>query len=66
VDTDFNFPTISSNDGHATWNASGEYRFVRRMAGFVTIDNLADSIYMEPIGYPSLGRTIRAGVRARF
>ena len=27
VDTDFNFPTIPSNEGYATWNASGEVRF---------------------------------------
>ena len=66
VDTDFNFPTISSNEGYATWNASGEVRFARRTAGFITIDNLADRDYMEPLGYRGLGRTIRVGVRARF
>ena len=66
VDTDFNFPTVSSNGGYALWNASGEFRFVPRTAGFVTIDNLADRAYMEPLGYPALGRTIRAGVRTRF
>ena len=66
VDTDFNFPTISSNSGYATWNASGEFRFARQTAGFVTIDNLADSDYMEPLGYRALGRTVRAGIRTRF
>ncbi len=30
VDTDFNFPSISSNEGYATWNASGEVRVTRR------------------------------------
>ena len=66
VDTDFNFPSITSNEGYATWNASGEVRFARRTAGFVTIDNLADREYMEPLGYPALGRTVRAGIRTRF
>lgn len=66
VDTDFNFPTISSNEGYAAWNASGEVRIARRTAGFVTIDNLADHDYMEPLGYPALGRTVRVGVRTRF
>ena len=66
VDTDFNFPTVSSNKGYATWNASGEIRFARRTTGFVTLDNLANRDYMEPLGYPGLGRTIRAGIRARF
>jgi vitamin B12 transporter len=66
VDGDFNFPTVTSNTGYALWNASGEFRFVQRTAGFFTIDNLADREYMEPLGYPALGRTIRAGIRTRF
>lgn len=66
VDTDFSFPTVERNEGYATWNASGEVRIARRSAIFVTIDNLADRDYMEPLGYPALGRTIRAGIRARF
>ena len=60
------FPTITSNEGYAAWNASGEVRLARRTAGFVTIDNLADRDYMEPLGYPALGRTVRAGIRTRF
>jgi vitamin B12 transporter len=66
VDTDFNFPTVSSNAGYATWNASGEVKLARRTGVFVTLDNLADRQYMEPFGYPALGRTIRVGVRTRF
>jgi outer membrane cobalamin receptor len=66
VDTDFNFPTITSNEGYAAWNASGEVRIAGRTAGFVTIDNLAGHEYMEPLGYPALGRTVRAGLRTRF
>jgi outer membrane receptor protein involved in Fe transport len=66
VDSDFNFPTISSNEGYAAWNASGEVRVARRTAAFVTIENLADREYMEPLGYRGLGRALRAGVRTRF
>jgi vitamin B12 transporter len=66
VDTDFNFPSISSNAGYATWNASGECRFARGTSGFVTLDNLANREYMDPLGYPALGRTLRAGIRMRF
>ena len=65
-DSDFNFPTITSNDRYATWNASGEVRIARRTAAFVTIDNLADYDYMEPLGYPGLGRAARIGIRTRF
>ena len=66
TDSDFNFPTVSSNEGYATWNASGEVRVATRMSGFVTFDNLADREDMEPLGYPGLGRTVRAGIRTRF
>ncbi len=66
VDTNFSFPSVSSNKGYATWNASGELRFTRRAAAFVTIDNLTNRAYMEPLGYPALGRTIRVGIRTRF
>lgn len=66
VDTDFNFPSIASNSGYAVWHASGEVRFARRTAAFVTLDNIADGDYMEPFGYPALGRTVRAGIRTRF
>jgi outer membrane cobalamin receptor len=66
VDSDFNFPTVSSNEGYATWNASGEVRVAGRTDMFVAIDNLADRDYMEPLGYRGLGRTVRAGVRTRF
>jgi vitamin B12 transporter len=66
VDSDFNFPTLSSNEGYSSWNASVEVRVARRTGAFVTIDNLADRNYMEPLGYPALGRAVRGGVRTRF
>ena len=66
VDSDFNFPAVTSNARYSTWNASGEVRIARRTSAFLTIDNLTGSEYMEPLGYPALGRTVRAGVRARF
>lgn len=66
VDTDFNFPTISSNAGYAVWHANGELQLPRRTTGFVVVENLANRDYMEPLGYRGLGRTFRAGVRARF
>jgi vitamin B12 transporter len=66
VDTDFNFPTISKNEGHTAWNAGGEFSFARKATGFITIDNLFNSDYMEPLGYPALGTTFRVGVKATF
>jgi vitamin B12 transporter len=66
VDSDFNFPTVSSSEGYGLWNASGEVRIARAASAFVTMDNLTDAQYMEPLGYRGLGRSIRAGIRARF
>lgn len=66
VDTDFNFPSIASNSGYAIWNASGEVQIARRTSAFMTFDNLANRDYMEPLGYPALGRTFRLGMRTRF
>ena len=66
VDTDFNFPTVTSNEGYTTWNATAEVRFGPRTGVFVTSDNLADRDYMEPLGYRGLGRVIRIGIRTRF
>ena len=60
VDTDFVVPGDRvATTGYATWNASGEVRFARRTSAFITLDNLADREYMEPLGYPALGRTVR-------
>jgi vitamin B12 transporter len=66
VDTDFNFPTVTSNEGYTTWNASAEVRFGPRTGVFVTSDNLTDRDYMEPLGYRGLGRMVRIGIRTRF
>jgi vitamin B12 transporter len=66
VDTDFYFPTITSDNPYAAWNAGADVRLARVASGFVAIENLANRNYMDPLGYPALGRTIRAGIRARF
>lgn len=66
VDSDFNFPTVTSNSGYATWQASGEVRLAPRASAFINIENLADRQYMEPLGYPGLGRSVRAGVKTSF
>ena len=66
VDTDFNFPSVRSNSGYATWQVSGDVRLAPRASAFINIENLADRQYMEPLGYPGLGRSVRAGVKTSF
>lgn len=68
VDSDFSslVPAIVENPGYSAWDLRGSIRVTRAFSGTVAIDNLTDSDRMEPLGYPVLGRAIRAGIRARF
>lgn len=68
VDSDFSAldPPINSNVGHATWDVRASYRVSRRLALTAAGDNVGDSDYMDPLGYPALGRAIRGGVRVTF
>jgi outer membrane receptor protein involved in Fe transport len=38
----------------------------KQFRAFLSIDNLTGADYMEPLGYPALGRAVRAGVRVAF
>jgi vitamin B12 transporter len=66
VDTDSASLGMESNASYAAVNATGHVRLARRTSAFITIDNLGDADYMDPLGYRALGRTIRAGIRTRF
>jgi len=68
VDSDFSSlePAITSNDGHALWDLRASVRVTRRVSLTGALDNLTDRHYMEPLGYPALGRAVRGGIRVRF
>jgi vitamin B12 transporter len=68
VDSDFSSlqPPLERNDGYATWDVRIAWNVTTRVAGTVSIDNLANAEYMEALGYPALRRAIRAGVRVGF
>lgn len=68
VDSDFAslVPAILENTGYTAWDLRASVRLTRTLSGTLAIDNLTDSDRMEPLGYPVLGRAIRAGIRARF
>jgi hypothetical protein len=36
------------------------------VTGLLTIDNLGNEDYMEPLGYQALQRVVRAGLRVSF
>lgn len=68
ADSDFSSlePEMVTNDGYGLWNARASGRVTRRLSATFAIDNLTGRRYMEPLGYPALGRAARAGLRARF
>ena len=68
LDGDFSSlePPLVENPGYTVWNARVSYRFARSLTGLVSIDNLTNADYMEPLGYPALGLAIRAGLRVGF
>jgi outer membrane cobalamin receptor len=65
VDSDFSSlePPLIENVGHATWDARASYQLTPRLAAVLSLDNLTNQQYMEPLGYPALGRAVRAGIR---
>ena len=67
VDSDFAelVPPMTAAPAHAIWTASVRYR-VGRIDVSLRVENITDTDYMEPLGFPAWGRTGHAGVRVRF
>ena len=68
VDSDFSSlePPMLSNDGYATWDVRAAYRVAGPLSITAALDNLFDADYMDPLGYPALGRAVRVGARVGF
>ena len=68
VDSDFSSlqPPILEHDAYSTWDARVSIAIVPRAVFLLSIDNVTDVDYMEPLGYPALSRAVRAGVRVGF
>ncbi len=64
TDSDFSAlePPLVENDGYAKWDASASFRITPDIVWFGVVENLFDKDYMEPLGYPALGRSARTGV----
>ena len=68
ADSDFGLfdPPFLENRGHRTWDARATARVMPHATVLIAIDNLANADYSEPIGYQSLLRTVRVGLRFAF
>jgi vitamin B12 transporter len=68
VDSDFFVfdPPITEVPARTTWDTRVAYELTSRLSAIVAVDNLTDTDYMQPVGYQSLGRVVRAGVQVRY
>jgi vitamin B12 transporter len=68
ADSDFSAlePAMTFNPAHKRWDLRVAYELSRRLRLLAAIDNVFDNAFMEPLGYPVLGRAARAGLHASF
>lgn len=66
ADSDFQFIGLTHNEGYARVDARARGRIARGIEAFVVAENLLDRHYQEALGYPALGRSLRAGLRLRL
>jgi outer membrane cobalamin receptor len=59
-------PPMLENPGYTTWDARFIYALPRQVNVLLSIDNLANADYMEPLGYQALQRAVRVGIRVGF
>jgi vitamin B12 transporter len=65
ADSDFLNLGLVENEGYARLDLRARVRIASRLEGLVVAENVLDRRYQEVLGYPSLGRAVRAGLRFR-
>ena len=65
ADSDFLNLGLEENEGYARLDLRARVRIVDRLEGLIVAENVLDRQYQEVLGYPSLGRSVRAGLRFR-
>jgi vitamin B12 transporter len=65
ADSDFLGLGLTENPGYTRVDARVRGRVARGLEAFVVAENLFDRQYQEALGYPALGRSVRAGLRYR-
>jgi len=63
TDSDFLGLGRTQNPGYARVDFAGSYDMGRGVRLFGRIENLLDKSYQEALGYPSLGRAFRVGMK---
>ena len=66
TDSDFLGLGLTSNPGYALFNIAAHYDLGHGVTLYTRAANLFDKQYQDALGYPALGRDVRAGVRYTF
>jgi vitamin B12 transporter len=66
TDSDFLGLGLTRNPGYARFDLSGSYLVGHGVTFYARATNLFDKQYQDALGYPALGRDMRAGVRYTF
>jgi outer membrane receptor protein involved in Fe transport len=66
TDSDFLGLGLTRNPGYARFDLSSSYRIGHGVTLYARATNLFDKFYQDALGYPALGRDMRAGVRYTF
>jgi len=68
LDNDFSSlsPALTSSGDYWLWNLASRYRINARVEIFGRVQNLGDTQYMEPLGFPAWGRTAHVGLTLKF
>jgi outer membrane cobalamin receptor len=65
ADSDFAGLGLTENEGYTRVDVRAHFRVARGLTVFAVAENLFDGEYQEVLGYPALGRSVRAGLRFR-
>ncbi|MCI4354504.1 MAG: TonB-dependent receptor, partial [Thermoplasmata archaeon] len=65
ADSDFVGLGLTENTAYTRVDARARVRVHRGVEAFIVAENLFDERYQEVLGYPALGRAVRAGLRLR-
>ena len=66
TDSDFLGLGFTRNPGYARFDLSGAYNLGRGVSFYARATNLFDKRYQDALGFPALGRDLRAGVKYTF
>jgi len=66
TDTDFLGLGLTRTPGYGRFDISTAYDLGRGISSYVRVQNLFNKQYQDALGYPALGREVRAGMNYRF